>query len=190
MKKLLTLTSLATVATLSMSTLTFANSPQKPEDVNTVTAVTPSIVVDRDTLEELVPIRQLAEAHDFEVDWDSETKTTTLSKGENYYTSTIGSTTYNINGRETILETPSKLIDGITYVPVTYVQLVNDDMDSFDLTGDVDSDYTINPDTETDVNVDFDYNNPDIDSGFGIDVNTDVNTDGTIDYTTLPAEIN
>ncbi len=181
MKKLLALT---TVATLSMSTLTFANSPQKPDETISVTAVTPSIVVDRDTLEELVPIRNLAEAHGFDVDWDNETKTTILSKGDHYYTATIGSTTYNINGRETILETPAKLVDGVTYVPVTFVELVNDDMDSFDLTGDVDGDYDVDVDTDTEDG--FDFENPDIDPGYEVDVNTD----GTTGFTTLPAEIN
>ncbi len=162
MKKLITLT---TIATLSMSTLTFANSPQKPEDVNTATAVSPSIIVDRTTFEELVPIRTVAENNGFEVEYDSETKTTTLSKDEHSYSAVLNSTTYDINGRSYILETPTQLIEGVTYVPQTFVTLIQNDLDG-----------------------PFDFNNPNIDSGYSVDVNE--NTDGTIDYNTLPAEIN
>ncbi len=160
MKKLLALT---TIATLSMSTLVFATSPQKPEETTTATAVAPSIIIDRNTLEEMVPVRTLAEEHGLEVDWVPETKTTILSNDEHTYSTTIGSTIYDINGRETILETPAKLIDGVTYVPSTFVKLVEGDIDGS-----------------------FDFNNPDIDSGFSVDVKDS----GYVDYTTLPAEIN
>ncbi len=171
MKKLLALTSLATVATLSMSTLTFANSPQKPEDVNTVTAVSPSIIIDRTTLEELIPIRTIAENHGFQVDWINETKTTVLSKDNHQYSATIGSNEYDINGRTHILETQTQIIDGVTYVPTTFAILV-----------------------ENDLNGQFDFNNPNIDSGYNVDVieegSENVTVDETQDYTTLPAEIN
>ncbi len=173
MKKLLTLTSLATVATLSMSTLTFANSPQKPEDTNTeVTAVAPSIVIDRTTFEELVPVRTVAESYGFKVSYDNPTQTTTLTKDDKTYTATLGSQEYNINGRKYILETPSQMIEGITYVPKTFITVVEDDLDG-----------------------PFDFNNPDIDSGFSVDANDEYQDVITLpgeyqEVTTLPAEIN
>ncbi len=163
MKKLIALTSLTTVAALSMSTLAFATSPQKPEDINTVTAVTPSIIVDQNTLDELVPIRTVAESNGFEVDWDNETKTTTLSKDDHSYTATLNSNVYNINGRDTILATPTQMIEGVTYVPTLFATLIEDDLDGA-----------------------FDFSNPNIDSGYSVDT-----VDGeNVGYTTLPAEIN
>ncbi len=163
MKKLLAITSLATVATLSMSTLVFATSPQKPVVTNTATAVAPSIIVDRATLEELVPIRSLAESNGFEVKWINETKTTVLTKDGNEYSATLGSTSYNVNGRVHILETPTKAINGLTYVPKTFITLVENSLDGG-----------------------FDFNNPNIDPGFSVDVK-----DGAkVGYNTLPAEIN
>ncbi len=164
MKKLLALT---TVATLSMSTLAFANSPQKPDDTNTeVTAVAPSIVVDRTTFEELVPVRTVAESYGFKVAFDNETQTTTLTKDEKTYTATLGSQEYNINGRTYILETPAQMIEGITYVPKTFIQVIEDDLDG-----------------------PFNFENPNIDSGYSVDVNEDLNGEYQ-DVTTLPAEIN
>ncbi len=163
MKKILKLTSIATIATLSMSTLTFANSPQKPEETISVTAVSPSIIVDRNTLEELVPIRTVAETYGLEVDWDNETKTTTLSNEDHTYSATLNSQTYNINGRDKILATPAQLIDGVTYVPTLFATLIEDDL-----------------------NGPFDFSNPNIDSGYSVDVQAD----DTVDYTTLPATLN
>ncbi len=163
MKKLLALTSLATVATLSMSSLVFATSPQNPEDLNTVTAVSPSIIIDRNTLEELIPIRTLAEDNGFQVDWINATKTTVLTKDNQSYYATLDSTTYDINGRTYILETPTQMIDGVTYVPYTFCTIVQNDL-----------------------NGSFDFENPNIDPNYKVDVNTDT----TVDYNTLPAEIN
>ncbi len=162
MKKLLALTTLATVATLSMSTLVFATSPQKPVETTQTTAVAPSIIIDRTTLEELVPIRQVAKNNGFDVKWINETKTTVLTKDDKTYSATIGSTSYDINGRTHILETPAKLINGVTYVPVTFTKLVENDLDGG-----------------------FDFNNPNIDPGFSVDVKDNA----TVDYNTLPAEI-
>ncbi len=162
MKKLLGITSLAMAATLSMSTLVFATSPQKPVVTTTATAVAPSIIIDRTTLEELVPIRTLAENNGFEVEWINDTKTTVLTKDDKEYSATLGSTSYNINGRTHILETPAKLINGVTYVPVTFTKLVENSLDGG-----------------------FDFNNPNIDPGFSVDVKDSAN----VDYNTLPAEI-
>ncbi len=208
MKKLLKVTSMATVATLSMSTLTFANSPQNPADL--VTPETPLIVIDETTSEELVPIRSIGEEYGFDVDWYNPTKQTVLTKDGHEYSAVIGSSIYEINHDLVGLGTNAQLIDGVTYVPVSFGYAIYEDMqgtteitdggngggygggdttDGGDNGGDITEpeegfDFD-NPNIDNgftiDDNAGFDFENPNIDNGYNVDVNDS--------YTTLPAEV-
>ncbi len=177
MKKLLSVTSMTTLAALSMSTLTFATSPQNPADLNTATAVTPSIVIDETTSEELVPIRSVGEEYGFDVDYHDATKMTTLTKNDREYGAEIGSSLYEINHDIIGLGTNAQLIDGSTYVPVSFAYAVAEDMENAEITDGGNSSNGGNGggygggDTGTTTDNDFDFNNPDIDNGYTIDEN-------------------
>ncbi len=167
MKKLVKLTSMATVATLSMSTLAFAATPE-----------TPSIIVDETTSEELVPVRSTGEAYGFDVDWDNSTKTTILTKDGHEYAALTDSSIYEIDHDLVSLGTKTQLINNVTYVPVSFEYAISEDLQgSTNVTdggngsgyggGDFDGGNGGGDQTEND----FDFNNPDIDNGFTIDEN-------------------
>ncbi len=214
MKKSIKLTSMASataLATLSMSTFTFANSPQNPADLNTATAVAPTIIVDQTTSEELVPIRSIGEEHGFDVDWYNNTKTTILTKDGQEYGAVIDSSFYEVNHDVVSLGTPAQLINGVTYVPVSFGYAIVEDMngsseitdngnsgnggsgggygggdttdEGFDFNNpNIDNGFTI------DENAGFDFSNPDIDNGYSVDSNSEdsieVDTGLDVDFTT------
>ncbi len=177
--KLTSMASMAALATLSMSTLTFANSPQNPADLNTATPVNTSIVTDPTTSEELVPVRSIGEAYGFDVDWYNNTKMTVLSKDGHEYATEIDSPYYEINHDIVSLSTPSQLINGVTYVPVSFAYAIEEDMgNTSEITdngnggnggGYGGGDTTDNGGDETEDG--FDFDNPNIDNGFTIDEN-------------------
>ncbi len=194
MKKSVKLTSMATMATvasLSMSSLVFATSPQNPADLNNVTPENPLIVYDETTSEELVPVRSISERYGFDVDWYNNTKVTVLTKDGHEYATQIDSSIYEINHDLVGLGTNAQLINGTTYVPVSFAQAIHNDLGPSEITdgnnggsgggyggGDVDIDNGGGDggygggDTGTEVDNGFDFNNPNIDNGFTIDDNT------------------
>ncbi len=212
MKNLVKMTSMTTVAALSMSTLVFATSPQNPADL--VSPENPLIIIDETTSEELVPVRSIGEEYGFDVDWYGNTKTTVLTKAGHEYATEIGVSLYEINHDIVGLGTPARLIDGTTYVPVSFAYAIDEDLNGTteitdggngggygggDITEGGGNGGGLEPDDGFDFDnpnidngytindhADFDYNNPDIDNGY----NVDVNDDGYVDYTTLPEYIN
>ncbi len=129
MKKLLVL---SLITTMSMSTLAFANSPMKPVEPTTeVTAVTPIIAVDRETLEDIVPAREFAEGIGYTVTWNAEDKSITYTKGENTFISRTGSNEYyaDVLGSEpkvVELQTKQSIKDGKAYIPVSFTKMLRD----------------------------------------------------------------
>lgn len=71
----------------------------------------------------LVPVRFIAEALGYDVDWIQETKTVTINNGQILLL--IGSNTATVNGGQVEIDVPAKLIvtDGMTrtYVPLRFV---------------------------------------------------------------------
>ncbi len=125
MKKFIVLT-MAT--TMSMSTLVYANSPMKPETPNQIetTAVTPSIMINRETLEEIVPAREVAESLGYEVVWNDSLRAVTFIKGDNVLRAYVNSNTYEVNDEKIILDTKTTIINEKTYIPVTFEQMLID----------------------------------------------------------------
>lgn len=69
----------------------------------------------------LVPLRPIFEAIGASVSWDNDTKTVTAIKGTNSIKITIGISSAAKNGQSVYLDTPAKIINGTTFVPVRFV---------------------------------------------------------------------
>ncbi len=106
MKRILPIT-LAMV--LASSTLTYANSPQKP--------VTTDMSVS-DEATKLVPVRETANKYGYTVTWNNKDKTLTLKKKDLVFVGTVGSTDYVLNGEIIPIEnSPVQIINNVAYVP-------------------------------------------------------------------------
>ncbi len=124
MKKLLVLT-MAT--TMSMSTMVYANSPMKPvEPTTTQTAVTPSIMIDRETLEEIVPAREVAENLGYTVIWNDSQRSITFIQGSLSLTAYVDSNVYALNNEEITLDTKTTIINDKAYIPLSFNQMLID----------------------------------------------------------------
>ncbi len=66
----------------------------------------------------LVPFRAILEAMNVDVDWDSETKTITCTKGDKVIKLTIGENEMFINDKEVALDVPAKIVNGRTLLPL------------------------------------------------------------------------
>ncbi|MFO7173784.1 MAG: copper amine oxidase N-terminal domain-containing protein, partial [Bacillota bacterium] len=69
----------------------------------------------------MVPVRALAEALGFAVDWDGGTRRVTLARGENVLVLQIDSTRVLVNGHETTLDVPALIRNSRTFVPLRFV---------------------------------------------------------------------
>lgn len=69
----------------------------------------------------LVPIRGIAEALKFKVDWDSNSATATLSKGSSTVKIKMLSDTAVVNGKEVKMDVTARIKDGRTIVPLRFV---------------------------------------------------------------------
>jgi len=69
----------------------------------------------------LVPFRALAETMGAEVNWDAETKTVTVLKGDKEINMVIGSNAATVNGSPVTLDVPPKVVDGRTVIPLRFV---------------------------------------------------------------------
>lgn len=69
----------------------------------------------------LVPIRAVTESLGAKVEWDEETQTITISKGENIVVLQIGSTTVTVNGTEQECEVAPEIENGRTLVPLRII---------------------------------------------------------------------
>lgn len=70
----------------------------------------------------MVPIRPIAERLGFQLGWDGEKGVVTLASpdGEAAFTFTIGSATYDLNGKTLFMPVPVEVRNGITYIPANY----------------------------------------------------------------------
>ena len=69
----------------------------------------------------LVPYRAIAEALGADISWDQETRTVTLSLGENKIQLKTGSSTALVNDQPANLEMPARTINERTYVPLRFI---------------------------------------------------------------------
>lgn len=81
------------------------------------TTVSPQIVGGRT----FVPISDIAKALDTKSNWDSKTKTVTLTKNDNTVEIQIDNPIAKINGIDTKLDSPAKIINGKAMVPVNFI---------------------------------------------------------------------
>lgn len=141
MKKLITL---AVIATLSLTTVAFANEatvtaitavPTDAEsavvtvisvDIETTSDEAVSIiakppVVDRATGEILLPSRETAVELGYEVAWNANDKSITFTKDGNVFGAQVGSTEYTYNGKVILTAPATIIVDGYSYVPTSFV---------------------------------------------------------------------
>ncbi len=69
----------------------------------------------------LVPVRILSEKMNYSVKWDGAQKLVTVSNNNTIIEMIIDSYTAYINGNPVYLESPAKLIDGTTFVPIRFI---------------------------------------------------------------------
>lgn len=69
----------------------------------------------------LAPVRAITEALGADVKWDAETDTITVTKGDIVITMKIGSTSADVSGTETELDTAPEIVDGRTLVPMRFI---------------------------------------------------------------------
>lgn len=70
----------------------------------------------------MVPLREIAEALDFNVDWNQESKSVKLEKGEHTASLAIGVGKYQYYDMLIDLETAPELVESTTYVPTSFIQ--------------------------------------------------------------------
>jgi hypothetical protein len=69
----------------------------------------------------LMPIRALIESLGADIQWDGETRTVTIKKGESTIILQIGSTTALVNGQEVTLDVAAAIEEGRTLIPARFV---------------------------------------------------------------------
>lgn len=69
----------------------------------------------------LVPLRKIAEALNAKVDWDANTRTAILNRGDKKIELTIDAQNIVVNGIQRPIDVPAKIIDGRTLVPARVV---------------------------------------------------------------------
>ncbi|WP_099190757.1 stalk domain-containing protein [Tepidibacter mesophilus] len=119
MKKIIKLFTLIFLISFSVSNVSFAENPIKVILNNKALHfdVNPTIVNGRT----LVPVREIFEALDCKVGWDEKSKTVIATKGDTYISLTVDSNYGVKNGEKIQLETPAKIINGKTMVPLRFI---------------------------------------------------------------------
>ncbi|WFD11089.1 stalk domain-containing protein [Tepidibacter hydrothermalis] len=119
MKKFIKLFALILFVSFSVNNVSFAENPIKVilNDKALHFDVNPTIVNGRT----LVPVREIFEALDSKVSWDEKSKTVIATKGDTYISLTIDSNYGVKNGEKIQLETPAKIINGKTMVPLRFI---------------------------------------------------------------------
>ncbi|MDO3408796.1 stalk domain-containing protein [Saccharibacillus sp. CPCC 101409] len=69
----------------------------------------------------MLPIRELGRYAGIRTFWDAKTKTASLREISRVINLKIGSKTASVDGRETALDVPARLINGDTYIPLKFV---------------------------------------------------------------------
>ncbi|MZP29231.1 DUF4163 domain-containing protein [Heliobacterium undosum] len=68
-----------------------------------------------------VPLRAISEKMQYTLGWDEATQTISVSKGEKVLHLQIGNHDVAVNDHEMVLDSPPKVIDGHTYVPLRFI---------------------------------------------------------------------
>lgn len=76
------------------------------------------------TEEEMVPVKQMADSLGMDLEWNHETKTITLRKGNFSATMAIGKKEAGINKMLVMLDKEPRLINNTTYVPASFMEMV------------------------------------------------------------------
>lgn len=130
MKRLIVLSLLTT---LSLSTVAFAETGATAVVTsnsvtttagNNVTAVAPLLVVDRETMETLVPLREEAKALGYKTEWSNEKSAIVLTQGTDTFECKVGSQEYIYNGNVALTAAAPKLVKGVTYVSPKFINLI------------------------------------------------------------------
>ncbi len=137
MKKLLLLT---LTTTLGLSTLAFANEINTEDNTKTSQAVAPTIAIDFDTFEEIVPLRTTAEELGYEVIWNKDSQNITIVNDINTLIATPNSNIYTINGERITLETKTSIINGVTFVPISFINYMENNNNITTLPSDINED--------------------------------------------------
>ncbi len=69
----------------------------------------------------MAPVRAILEAFDATVDWDDNTKTVFISKGETNISLAVGSNKIIVNGVEKAIDCPAEIVNGRTFIPLRAV---------------------------------------------------------------------
>ncbi len=69
----------------------------------------------------LVPIREISEIMNCNIEWKAENKTVEVTKDDNKVDFTIGQPCYSLNGEVHSIDVPAEIIDGKTYIPIRAV---------------------------------------------------------------------
>ncbi len=86
--------------------------------VNGIPVDMEGVIVDGRTM---VPVRGVFEKLGYTVEWDNETKTATLTKGENQVVMTNGESYFTYNGTQITPDVPQQIIDGRFMLPLRAV---------------------------------------------------------------------
>ena len=68
-----------------------------------------------------IPIREIAEALHFTVDWDESEKKVTMTKDDSEIVMYIGNPDITVNGTEIHMDTAPVIANDLTYIPLRYV---------------------------------------------------------------------
>ena len=104
-------------ATLLLATTALA-SGEVNVTVNSIPVDMEGVIVDGRTM---VPVRGVFEKIGYNVDWNSDTKTATLTKGSDKVEITSGNTYFTYNGTQITPDVPQQIIDGRFMLPLRAV---------------------------------------------------------------------
>lgn len=86
--------------------------------VNGIPVDMEGVIIDGRTM---VPVRGVFEKLGYTIEWDNETKTATLTKGENQVVMTNGNTYFTLNGTQIKPDVPQQIIEGRFMLPLRAV---------------------------------------------------------------------
>jgi len=106
---------LALIMVFGINTIAFANDDIKIRVNGEYLADAQAVLVDGSTL---LPVRSVGTAVGGTVDWNNDTKTAFIIKGDKRVSITIGQKEISVNGVKQPISVPAQIIDGRTYVPL------------------------------------------------------------------------
>ncbi len=98
--------------------------PEREEEAPDAAIILTEEVITIDEGVSMIPLRMVAEALGFEVTWNAEDKSIEVVRGPNWSKLTIDRNVYNFAKMLVKLESAPVLIDGSTYVPMSFAEQV------------------------------------------------------------------